>query len=257
MHPSTLRISASHSRQAFPFQSRRRGRKAARRTAATGAEIRDLPPAITTPGVDAALKVALGSSTIDELDAGWDSCQRKLNYRLAEHAESKDPEVRKAAERLRAQLLHGGGTGQTSFDYDQEVDFGRNQIELCKEAATAADVKKLKIGDLVQEIVETTEALAAGNGRTAGSKRAGAPSIKQREAVAACCVAFNGVHGNLAWFIENTPNGPERDKLIELQAPFEALLVRNPPRAAAAKAAAPAAPPPAIPADPPAAPAGE
>ena len=165
--------------------------------------------------------------------------------------------MRKAAERLRAQLLHGGGTGQTAFDYDQEVDFGRDQIELCKEAATAADVKKLKIGDLVQEIAETTEALARGNGRTAGSKRAGAPSIKQREAVAACSAAFNGVHGDLAWFIENTPNGPERDKLVELQAPFEALLVRNPPRAAAAKAAASAAPPEATPADPPAAPDGE
>lgn len=118
-------------------------------------------------------------------------------------------------------------------------------------------MKKLKIGDLVQEIGETTEALAVGNGRTAGSKRTGAPSIKQRGAVTACSAAFNGVHGDLAWFIDNTPNGPERDKLVALQAPFEALLVRNPPRAAAAKAAATAAPAVVTPADPPAAPDGE
>jgi hypothetical protein len=198
----------------------------------------------------AALKYALGSSTLDELDASWDSCQRKVNYRLAEHAESKDPEVRQAAERLRAQLLHGGGTGQTSFDYDEEVDFGRNQIELMKEPAAAADVKKLKMGDLLQEIADTTEALAKGAGRTPGTKRSGAPSIQQREALTACSAAFNGVHDEIAWFIENTEKGPDRDKLIELQAPFEALLARNPPRTAVAKAtppAAPAAPPPATP----------
>ena len=191
----------------------------------------------------AALKQALGSSTLEELDASWDSCQRKLNYRLAEHAESKDPAVQKAAERLRAQLLEGNGTGQTTSDYDQEVDFGRKQIELVKEGAAAADVKKLKIGDLIQEIEETTEALAKGRGRTAGAKRAAAPSIQQREALTACSAAFNGVHDTIAWFIDNTPNGPDRDKLTELQAPFEALLARNPPRAAASKATSPAGTP--------------
>jgi hypothetical protein len=201
---------------------------------------------IVTPGKNAKLY-------LDELDASWDSCQRKVNYRLAEHAESKEPEVQKAAERLRAQLLHGGGSGQTSFDYDQEVDFGRNQIELSKEPAAAADVKKLKMGDLLQEIADTTEALAKGHGRAPGTKRSGAPSIQQREAHTACSAAFNGVHDEIAWFIENTENGSDRDKLIELQAPFEALLARNPPRAAVAKGTPPAVPP----ATPPAAPTGE
>ena len=60
-----------------------------------------------------ALKQALGAGTLDELDAGWDSCRRKLNYRLAEHAESKDLAVRDAAQRLRALLLQGNGTAQT------------------------------------------------------------------------------------------------------------------------------------------------
>jgi hypothetical protein len=117
-------------------------------------------------------------------------------------------------------------------------------------------VKKLKMGDLLQEIAETTEALAKGNGRTAGSKRSGAPSIQQREAVTACSAAFNGVHDDIAWFIANTASGPERDKLLELQAPFDALLARNPPRVAAAKASSPAVAP-AAPAAPPAAPADE
>jgi hypothetical protein len=191
----------------------------------------------------AVLRQALGSSKIDELDEAWDSVQRRAHYRLAEHAESKDPEIKKAAERLRGQLLQGGGTGQTVLEYDQEVDFGRQQVELAKEPQAAADIKKLKLGELIAEIAETTEALAKGTGRKAGMKRAVAPSAQQREALTACSAAFNGVHDDIAWFIEHTPTGPERDKLIELQAPFEALIARNPPRVAAAKAASVAADP--------------
>lgn len=183
----------------------------------------------------ATLKQALGSGKLDELDSAWDSVQRRLHYRLAENAESKDPEIRQAAERLRAQLLQGGGTGQTMLDYDGEVDFGRQQLELVKETQAAADVKKLKLGDLLAEIAAATEALAVGTGRKGGTKRGGAPSTQQREALTACSAAFNGVHDDIAWFIEHTPSGPERDKYMELQAPFEALLVRNPPRVAAAK----------------------
>ncbi len=201
----------------------------------------------------ATLKQALGSSKLDELDGAWDSVQRRMHYRLAENAESKDPEVRQAAERLRGLLLQGGGTGQTMLDYDEEVDFGRQQQELVKEPQAAADVKKLKLGELLAEIAATTEALATGTGRKAGTKRGGAPSTQQREALTACSAAFNGVHDDIAWFVEHTPTGPERDKYMELQAPFEALLARNPPRVAPVKAApataAPAAPAAASPAD--------
>ncbi len=185
----------------------------------------------------AVLKQALGSGKLDELDGSWDSVQRRVHHRLAENEESRDPEVRQAAQRLRARLLDGGTTAHTMFGYDEEVDFGRQQVELAKEAQTASDIKKLKLGELVAEIAETTEALAKGTGRKAGMKRAGAPSAQQREALTACSAAFNGVHDDIAWFIEHTPTGPERDKLIELQAPFEALLARNPPRAAVAKTA--------------------
>jgi hypothetical protein len=177
----------------------------------------------------AALKQALGSGKLDQLDASWDACERRLHYRLAERADDKDPEIRAAAERLRGQLLEGNGTEQTGYGYDEEIDFGRKQLELAKEESIAADIKKLEVGDLLQDIAEATEALAQGSGRKAGSKRAGAPSAQLRDALAACTTAFNGVHDDLAWFLENTATGPVRDRLAELQAPFEALLARNPP----------------------------
>jgi hypothetical protein len=194
----------------------------------------------------AVLKQALGSGKLDELDGAWDSVQRRVHHRLAENEESRDLEVRQAAQRLRARLLDGGTTAHTMFGYDEEVDFGRQQIELAKDAQTASDIKKLKLGEMLTEIGETTEALAKGAGRKAGMKKAGAPSAQQREALTACSAAFNGVHDDIAWFIEHTPTGVERDKLLALQAPFEALLARNPPKGAVVKAApeaaAPAAP---------------
>jgi hypothetical protein len=74
-------------------------------------------------------------------------------------------------------------------------------------------------------------------GRTSGGKRPAAPSARQREALAACTAAFNGVHDTIAWFIEHTPGGPELERLQALMAPFEALLARNPPPAAKGAAA--------------------
>jgi hypothetical protein len=198
----------------------------------------------------ASLKDALGSATLDKLDADWDSAQRRLHHQLGALAEDKKADVREAAGRLQGLLLQGGGTGQTSFDYDAEVDFGREQIQLTKEGQAAADVKKLKLGDLLKDIATTTEALAKGLGRTAGGKRPAAPSARTRDAIGECTAAFNGVHDDIAWFVAHTSNGPARDHLTALQAPFEALLARNPPPVAAK--AAPGATPPA--ATPPAAP---
>ena len=133
----------------------------------------------------ATLKQALGSGKLDELDGAWDSVQRRVHHRLAENEESRDPEIRQAAERLRGRLLDGGTTGQTMLGYDEEVDFGRQQVELAKDAQVASDIKKLKLGELLAKIAEATEALAKGTGRKAGMTRAGAPSAQQREALLA------------------------------------------------------------------------
>ncbi len=192
-----------------------------------------------------ALKQALGSGKLDVLDAGWDSSQRRLDFRLAERADDPDPDVRAAASRLRRQLLRGKGTEQPSYDFDAEVDFGRKQVELAKQEAIAADIKKLKVDDLFHDIEKATEALAGGLGRKPGGKRTGPPSVQQRDALAACTAAFNGVHDHIAWFIENTPNGPARDALEALQAPFASLLARNPPtQAKSGNNSPPASPPP-------------
>lgn len=171
---------------------------------------------------------ALGVPTIASLDAEWDSAQRRLFHRIGAGAEAKDPAVRAAAARLAERLLSGSGTGQTQLDSDGEVDFGRNQIAITQSGPLAADVKKLKIEDALEDIKKATEDLAAGVGRSAGQKRK-APSKALREAVAECAGSFNAVHEQIGWFLNRTPKGTERDTLTALLAPLEALLARGTP----------------------------
>jgi len=192
----------------------------------------------------ATVLAALGAPSVVELDSAWDSTQRRLFHRIGAAADDTDRTVRAAADRLAKQLLSGGGTGQTMFDLDDEVDFGRNQIALTqKDGPLAADAAKLKLGDVLGDVAKTTEALAKGLGRASGSKRR-PPSRVLREAVAECAAAFNGVHSDLAWFLSKTPPGADHDRLAALAAPLEALLSRHEaPAAAPADPAAPASPP--------------
>ena len=193
--------------------------------------------------------VALGATSLAELDGNWDSAQRRLFHHVAIGVDSDDRDVRAAADRLRAQILDGMGTGQTQYDYDVEVDFGLKQIALTQaDGPLAADAKTLKLGDALADVAKTTEALAKGLGRGTSDKRR-PPSRKLRTAIAECAASFNGVHEDLAWFVGRTPPGAERDKLTALLVPLEALLARHAPAAPAE--AAPAEPAPGALAEPP------
>jgi len=89
---------------------------------------------------------------------------------------------------------------------------------------------------VLAEVARTTEALAKGLGRATGQKRR-PPSRRVREAVNECVAAFNGVHGDLEWFLSHTPPGADRDRLAALAGPLDALLSRHAPPAGGAVAA--------------------
>lgn len=171
---------------------------------------------------------ASGAETVAQLDETWDSLQRKLHYTLGSAGEDKDIARRQAAERLRGALLLGSGTAQTKLGWQEEVDFGRRQIELGLKGPFGEDVKKLGLAALFTEIDTATEALARGIGRGSGKPRPGARAVRMREALATCVAAFNGVHDEIAWLIEQSEAGEARDHLSRLFAPFEALLDRYP-----------------------------
>ena len=179
-------------------------------------------------GIEAVV-AALGATPMTALDEAWDAAQRRLFHRIAIGVDDRDRAVRDAADRLRSQLLSGAGTAQTQLDYDGEVDFGRQQITLTHEGGPlAADAKKLKLGDVLSEVANTTEALAKGLGRAGGEKRK-PPSRRLRDAVAECAATFNAVHDDLDWFASRTPPGPDRDHLHALLGPLEELLGRHQP----------------------------
>jgi hypothetical protein len=190
-----------------------------------------------------AIVAALGATSLVELDDAWDAAQRRLFHRIALGIDDPDRAVRTVADRLRAGLLSGTGTAQTALGYDDEVDFGRQQLRLTGEnGPLAADAKKLKLGDALADIAKTTDALAKGLGRSSGEKRK-APSKLLRDATAECAAAFNSVHEQITWFTSRTPAGPARDNLAALLAPMEALLERSKAPVGAAPAPKPDAPP--------------
>jgi len=177
---------------------------------------------------------AMGVTSADALlglDGEWDSSQRALNLALLTAAEHRDAERRAAAERLRTALLLGSGTAQTQLSYEKEVDFGYSQLDLADKPPLAADVKATGIKPHLDRIREATDALATGLGRVPGQRRAGTRARRIREALAACSTAFNTIHDQLAWVLEHTAPGKDREELEALQAPLLALLDRYPPRA--------------------------
>jgi hypothetical protein len=190
------------------------------------------------------LDAALGLTTeqLMVLDAEWDAAQRALNLYLASEAEHKDADRRAAAVRLRGSLLAGAGAEQTGYTYDEEVDFGYQQLSRADKAPLEADTKLLGLAPYLKRIDHATDALAKGIGREPGKKRAAARSKRLREAVTACTTAFNAIHDELDWLLAHTPAGKHRDALEALHAPFLALLDRYPPRATPEPE--PAAPPP-------------
>lgn len=175
----------------------------------------------------AAVLAAFGATPLTKLDEAWDATQRRLFHRIAVHVDDPDADLRARADRLFSQLLSGTGIAQTRLDYDDEVDWGRRQVALTKPGgALAEDAKKLRLGDVLAEVATTTEALAKGLGREAGTTRK-PPSRKLRDAVAECAASFNAVHEALVFYAGRTAPGPERDRLLALVAPLERLLERH------------------------------
>lgn len=175
----------------------------------------------------AGIIAALGAPSLNKLDEAWDAAQRRLFHTIAIGVDSDNAATRAAADRLRNQVLSGSGTGQTQLSCDDQVDFGRHQIALTQEGGPlSADAKKLKLGDVLNDVQKTTDALAQALGRTIGEKRK-APSKQIRAAIAECVSVFNAVHNDLEWFVAKTSPGPDRDRFVALLEPLEQLLARN------------------------------
>ncbi len=183
------------------------------------------------------LKSAGSAKTCDE---HWDETERRLGVMISAAMLSKDPLQRTAAERLHKWLLLGDGAGQTNLKYQQEVDFGRKQIELSSQSVCAADIALLGLGEFMADIATATTALAEaiGHGMTGH-----APSRRKSAATVACRNAFSTVAKQLDWVIENGLPGPDKEQAITLRAPLIELAARYPAKPVTTKVHAEQAPP--------------
>ncbi|MFO0587874.1 MAG: hypothetical protein U0441_10060 [Polyangiaceae bacterium] len=169
---------------------------------------------------------ALGTPNLLALDEDWDSTQRRLSFRIAEARNAKDRAARAAADRVSSALLVNGGVAQTQLDLDGEVDFGWTQLHLVKnDPRVAADVKSLKMQDVIDDVEKSTNALAEALGRNKGKKRK-SRSLKLKEALQGCVTAFNTVHQGLLLLLNTTPKGAAHDRISALVEPLEELLSR-------------------------------
>lgn len=179
------------------------------------------------------LATAGGPDLLAEHDTEWDSAQRAFHLGVAAAEEHKNPAVRAAAGRVRAALLAGSGTSQTTLGYELEVDFGRDQVQRAKKSPLAEDIEVIGAGDHITRIDEATKAFAAALGRDKNKGRAPSRARRVRAALVACSAAFNGVHDEIAWAMDHTEDRDERARLEALLAPLQALLDRYPSVAAA------------------------
>lgn len=157
--------------------------------------------------------------------SSWDSTQKRLKALLDAAAVHPDAQVREAAERLRKALLLGAGEAQTKLKYQQEVDFGRQQVELASSSQVAADIALIGLGSVIDDIRDTTEALANAIGHGTS------PQILSKQLQAAttsCRATFASVATDLAWIIDHGTLDINRARATKLRAPLEALAARYP-----------------------------
>jgi hypothetical protein len=162
-------------------------------------------------------------------DGGWDRVERLLDLDVKRERLSEDVKRRDAAELLHGELLAGGGTAQTKFTYDDEVDFGRMQKAKMQQPAVAEAVNLLGLQARMQEIDAATEQLAQVLGRI-GEQRAQPPMKRLNNAVKRCVKVCNIVYKSLQLYQDAATTDVARRTFADLLAPFDQLLQRHQPK---------------------------
>lgn len=160
-------------------------------------------------------------------DNGFDRQERILDADLARALLDDDPARVAAAEVLRDALLLGDGTDQTQLAFQDEVNFGRSQVDLAKQPNISSALALLGLTDRIARISEATERLAIAIGRS--DQDASLSAAKRLKLARVQCAAiFNVIHQTLDQLKTASATPTARDRFSALLAPFEALLARHP-----------------------------
>lgn len=170
---------------------------------------------------------ALRSVNRVALDSRWDQAQRRLTTATRLKQTDPDAAVVAAANVIAATLLwEGGGLGQTTLSYEDEVDFGLVQIKRSQEATVAQALEDTELRPVMEEVREATLAFEQALRRAPGQGKALAPAAALRAATRACAHNFARSYIIVEALIEATPSGAEADALRTLLQPLDALADR-------------------------------
>jgi hypothetical protein len=163
---------------------------------------------------------------IRQIEGAWRNAQQRLHLKTEFDSRDDNGSVREAAMRVRAALLLGDGLAQNKLPWDQEVDFGRQQLQLAKEPGLGRDVDSLNLSSLLEQVRVTTDALATALNISPDKNRDAARSVQTRQAMDGCKAAFRAVLDDLDWHLNTQPPPDEVAKIQALRAPLIALHER-------------------------------
>ena len=128
---------------------------------------------------------------------------------------------------MRATLLLGTGTGQNGMQADKQVDYGRMQVNQCRQGTQLQeDIKALGYEQLIEDIRQSTEALAEAAGRQASAKSS-PKSVLTRQALRKAASEFLWVTKGIDDLLATIPDRTEEhDQLCSLRASLHTLLER-------------------------------
>lgn len=167
-------------------------------------------------------------TTAADIDPKWDREQRLADLDLDREALSEDPARVAAAQLIRDVVFQGHKTGQTSFSYQDEVDFGRHQVAAAQAPHVAQALSLLGMTDRVARIGALTDALSRALGR-ADQAKALSQYQQTRLSRQHCVAAFNSAHDALSLCATQATTDAARAHFAALLAPFQALLTRHAP----------------------------
>lgn len=178
---------------------------------------------------------------LKEAEEAWENAQQRLHYKTELDARDTSPAIREAALRARNALLSGNGLAQNNLPFDEEVDFGRTQVELSQGELLSQDIAALNLQPFLDDIRLTTKKLAAVLGITDDTNRDVIRSIQIRKALDKCRATFRTIIDDIDWHLSCDPSPEEAKILNALRAPLAALHDRYTQPNAKEKPAAPPA----------------
>jgi hypothetical protein len=149
-------------------------------------------------------------------DEEWDRVQRLWASDIVGLENSKDPQARADGALLRDATLKGRGTAQTTMRYEDEVQWGFSQADKAQEPTLRAIIDRHGLSERVEEIHDTTSALADAIGWSADAGQRVKPSTQRRVALRRCAQACAHADMTLSLMLDLLPAAsPEATQAAE------------------------------------------